>query len=778
MGRKSSNKNKNQHLHFNDDEQGNLYNDNDQTPRPWNNGEAGEGDVTGDQHQPVIAVARGTGARGGIYDDADCEDDDDDDAVSEENNHDYNHNKRDADEYKHGDEYADAHPTVKRQRTHENEMLGNDNDNHADHDENFNINVSNDSYEEIVNGGFLLHKDGGVNAAGGAGQIRQTWMDRIRIYNNDGGSSNTGLTSSTSTSYTFQWFQQHNANVDVPKDKTGDVHSTDHIDVAAATAVDNQIQQAMHEELNELKRELMPTAEACAEAAQFLTSGGGMGMPMPPSNNKHSKKKSSNTTSASQLFVQARRQGNPFECLGEGNHTHGQGLGLNHRLFVNRSAIKLANMDAMLGFTLLDSGKGGFGDSTDTDTTTDDTDVFTFCDLCGAPGGFSEYLFYRAMNPVMGRHKGEEERKQRKLKHIKGYGMSLKGKNDNGKGTKWQMAHLSDFYDNNNNNNTHDEDNDNAHAPSCEFKVCHGQDKTGDIYNWDNVECLKQMIADDVNVNVDTVIDNHDIDHSGLVHLVVADGGFDAQRDCDDQEGITFELVACQIAAGLCVLKPGGTLIIKIFGTASSHMHKLLLGSNGDNTSNTISNISISQNFDQWTIVKPVASRPASAERYLICRGFRGIGIGSGNCHDEHESSISNSTRIKQWRDKLVAAHKKSDSHKQQSGSSTSVDRDRQDLDLHQSSRDQLDLIDLDIIGTTYLNQSERAMVALNTKACHAILSTMEAPAFVLKAIATSSSGNGNGTAAKHTVQQDELFPFSLKTKTLIRKYRQGWKLG
>jgi hypothetical protein len=95
--------------------------------------------------------------------------------------------------------------------------------------------------------------------------------------------------------------------------------------------------------------------------------------------------------------------------------------------------------------------------------------------------------------------------------------------------------------------------------------------------------------------------------------------------------------------------------------------------------------------------------------------------------------------------------------------------RDRRGLYLQPSSDDHI--IDL---GTTYLNDSERAMMALNTKACQSILSTTEAPEFVLKGIATSSSSsNGNGAQ-----QQDEMFPFSLKMKTLIRKYRQGWKLG
>jgi hypothetical protein len=50
---------------------------------------------------------------------------------------------------------------------------------------------------------------------------------------------------------------------------------------------------------------------------------------------------------------------------------------------------------------------------------------------------------------------GEEETSlsRRQLTHIKVKGciISLKGNNDNVRGTKWKMTNLSDFYNNNNN---------------------------------------------------------------------------------------------------------------------------------------------------------------------------------------------------------------------------------------------------------------------------------------------------------------------------------------
>ena len=170
-----------------------------------------------------------------------------------------------------------------------------------------------------------------------------------------------------------------------------------------------------------------------------------------------------------QCFHQARLQINPFEIL---NHPRN---GLNP--FLNRAAIKLANLDAILFFQLSSPPKKS-------------STPFKFVDLCGAPGGFSEYLIYRtAQNNLP----------------TKGWGMSLAGENPEGIGAEWKI----------------DDPN---------FTVTGGADQTGDIYNFDNVRHLKQQID------------------GGGVHLVLADGGFDAQRDSDQQELLAQKLVAHQVS--------------------------------------------------------------------------------------------------------------------------------------------------------------------------------------------------------------------------------------
>ena len=343
--------------------------------------------------------------------------------------------------------------------------------------------------------------------------------------------------------------------------------------------------ESLAKQLLQVKRRLGPAAEKCAQ-------------------------ESCGSTTASEQFVQARRACNPMESLGEG-----QGGGLNN-MFMNRSAIKLANMDAMLDFCishLLPEEK-----------------VFQFVDLCGAPGGFSEYLLRRCMASGVS---------------CRGYGLSLVGSNEHGRATEWKLDNNIDYQE--------------SDGVRIQYRVCLGADGTGDIFHWGNIESVKSTIQRDDNSSTTKC-------EGGGVHLVVADGGFDAQRDAEDQEGIAQKLVVCEVAAALELLQPGGTLVLKCFGfqasVTRSVMHDLFA------------------QFDRMIVVKPISSRPASAERYVVCRGFRGRGVEwSGP----------------RWRDQMFLGRPSIDpGHK---------------------------------IMARYLNVLDRDFLTLNLKACYAVLNHLEA---------------------------------------------------
>jgi len=341
-------------------------------------------------------------------------------------------------------------------------------------------------------------------------------------------------------------------------------------------------------ELNRMKEQLMPAATACANAINTYYQ-------------------SSNSTNPGYEFRKARSLCNPYESLGaatsKSNLNHHkkksrkrkwyqqptpQGLSR----FINRSAIKLANIDALLGFIL-------------TNAVQEEENTFVFVDLCGAPGGFSEYILYRYLHPAISQTNDPEMDDVHGLRMnggraCFGFGMSLNGSNSDGEGARWDLDHLKRYHIN-------------CHympkakkedmRPQLSYHVCDGADGTGSIYNWDNVVQLQH----DIRVKIDpTSCDNP------LANLVVADGGFDAQRDSIDQESIAFKIIVSQTAAALTLLRPGGTFVLKMFGFREDATRNML------NVLHTF--------FGQMTFVKPILSRPASAERYLVCRGFVGNG--------------------------------------------------------------------------------------------------------------------------------------------------------
>ena len=290
--------------------------------------------------------------------------------------------------------------------------------------------------------------------------------------------------------------------------------------------------ESLRRQLLQVKRRLWPAAEQCAQAT---------GM-----------------SSAQSEFSSARRICNPMEPLGEG-----RAGGLNN-LFMNRSAIKLANMDAILDFSL----------TTKTNTA---AGPFLFVDLCGAPGGFSEY--------IMKRYQSEHTSGE-----CRGYGMSLKGSNEHGRGIQWKLA---------------PEVSETNGGVQTKYLICHGMDGTGDIYKWENVISMQHAIETD-------------LCYSGIsqqkVNLVLADGGMDVQRDSECQEELAQKLVVCQVAAGLFLLQQEGTLIVKMFGFQTLVLKSLMRN--------------LFEGFDQITVLKPISSRPASSERYVVCSGFKGLPMG------------------------------------------------------------------------------------------------------------------------------------------------------
>ena len=122
------------------------------------------------------------------------------------------------------------------------------------------------------------------------------------------------------------------------------------------------------------------------------------------------------------------------------------------------------------------------------------------------------------------------------------------------------------------------------------YKICYGYDKTGNIYNIQNIVFFVNTVGP----------------HS--CNLVTADGGFDFSKNFNAQEKDFLLLMLCEIYICLNIQQEGGTFIIKVFDLFDI---------------NTINMIALLRLFyDKITIQKPKTSRPANSEKYLICSNF------------------------------------------------------------------------------------------------------------------------------------------------------------
>uniref|UniRef100_M4BGD7 Cap-specific mRNA (nucleoside-2'-O-)-methyltransferase 1 n=1 Tax=Hyaloperonospora arabidopsidis (strain Emoy2) TaxID=559515 RepID=M4BGD7_HYAAE len=159
-------------------------------------------------------------------------------------------------------------------------------------------------------------------------------------------------------------------------------------------------------------------------------------------------------------FLRARGSTNGFEPLGR------------HR-FLNRSAMKLVTLDHIFQWTCGAVNRH---------------EPFSFADICGGPGGFSEYLLWRG---VSSDENGEREHDR----GHRGYGMTLK---DAANECDWR---LSSKY-------------------RKMFTSCYGEDGTGNIYSVANMHKFRDVVRARQPSGVD---------------LVVADGGFLDARSQSNQ---------------------------------------------------------------------------------------------------------------------------------------------------------------------------------------------------------------------------------------------------
>lgn len=122
--------------------------------------------------------------------------------------------------------------------------------------------------------------------------------------------------------------------------------------------------------------------------------------------------------------------------------------------------------------------------------------------------------------------------------------------------------------------------------------ICYGKDDTGNIYNMDNILNFSKNF-------------NHDAD------FITADGGFDFSYNFNKQEQLSYRIIFCEIVTALNIQKKGGSFICKFYDMYTQVTASIIY-------------LLISL-YDYVYIDKPYTSRPANSEKYIICKGFKGI---------------------------------------------------------------------------------------------------------------------------------------------------------
>ncbi|KAM6905732.1 cap-specific mRNA (nucleoside-2'-O-)-methyltransferase 1 isoform 1-T1 [Lycodopsis pacificus] len=157
--------------------------------------------------------------------------------------------------------------------------------------------------------------------------------------------------------------------------------------------------------------------------------------------------------------------------------------------------------------------------------------------------------------------------------HAKGFGMTLKGSCD---------FKLEDFFA----------------APSELFEPYYGEggvDGDGDITRPENMTAFRNFVLEST-------------EKRGL-HVLMADGGFSVEGQENLQEILSKQLLLCQLLTALSSLRTGGNFVCKTFDLFTPFSVGLVY--------------LLYLCFDRICLFKPVTSRPANSERYVVCRGLK-----------------------------------------------------------------------------------------------------------------------------------------------------------
>ncbi|XP_055598639.1 cap-specific mRNA (nucleoside-2'-O-)-methyltransferase 1-like [Uranotaenia lowii] len=208
--------------------------------------------------------------------------------------------------------------------------------------------------------------------------------------------------------------------------------------------------------------------------------------------------------------------------------------------FMNRAAVKIANVDAMFEWRLCQLS--------DQERQRNSQELFYFVDVFGGPGGCSEYILWRNGGW-----------------HARGFGFTTKG----------EYEFRPDAF--------------RAGAPET-LDPYYGRNDNGNIFDPENIIGFVDYVLAQTK--------------DRGAHLLVCDGGFYIKSS--SQEILSKRLYLCLVLLAVGVIRTGGRAIIKVFDLYTPFSVGLVY--------------ILYRCYGKISIVKPISSRPANSERYLVCQ--------------------------------------------------------------------------------------------------------------------------------------------------------------
>uniref|UniRef100_A0A671RP01 Cap-specific mRNA (nucleoside-2'-O-)-methyltransferase 1 n=1 Tax=Sinocyclocheilus anshuiensis TaxID=1608454 RepID=A0A671RP01_9TELE len=122
-----------------------------------------------------------------------------------------------------------------------------------------------------------------------------------------------------------------------------------------------------------------------------------------------------------------------------------------------------------------------------------------------------------------------------------------------------------------------------------------GIDGDGDIMRPENITAFRNFVLDST-------------EGRGL-HFLMADGGFSVEGQENIQEILSKQLLLCQFLTAMSAVRPGGHFVCKTFDLFTPFSVGLIY--------------LLYLCFERVSLFKPVTSRPANSERYVVCKSLK-----------------------------------------------------------------------------------------------------------------------------------------------------------